>query len=103
MVTILDLAGITVHVDDDGRLIDPAAWTPAIAEALARRHGIGTLTDRHWRILAQLRENAARHTAVPADDMSELRRLFGADPWNKATIIAGLPRPANPETQESDS
>lgn len=101
-MTILEVAGIAVHVDDDGRLIDPAAWTPAIAEALARRHGIDVLTDRHWRILAQLREDAARHAGIELNDTSELHALFGRDPWNTATTIAGLPGPGDREKQESD-
>ena len=39
-----------VEFDDDGFMVDPNAWTPEIAEAIADDQGI-QLTDRHWVVI----------------------------------------------------
>jgi len=56
----LDCFGTVVNVDEDGYLEDGEDWTPEVAETLARRAGIARMTDRHWKVIAQCREDAAR-------------------------------------------
>jgi tRNA 2-thiouridine synthesizing protein E len=56
----LDVDGRRVAVDSEGYLIDRNEWSPAFAEALARREGL-VLTPAHWEIIHFLREHFAEH------------------------------------------
>lgn len=96
------LAGREVDIDDSGYLLDALAWTPEIAEELARESGLEKLTPRHWRVLLCCREAAAREGHSP--DLAavvrlaglpylELHRLFRHRPFELMTKIAGLPMP----------
>lgn len=91
-----------VSLDAEGFLVDRTAWTPAIAEALAREAGIGALTDEHWRVLEYCRTDAGEkgpapgmrritsELGVPARD---LYRLFPGGPGILAARLAGLGKP----------
>ena len=46
-------------LSDEGFLVDASRWTPDLAEEIARRSGIETLTERHWRVITTCREFAA--------------------------------------------
>jgi hypothetical protein len=79
------LPGCDVEVDESGFLVDALAWTPEIAEELARAAGLGGLTPRHWRVVLCCREAAARDGFAPAPGAvahlaglppAELDRLF---------------------------
>ncbi len=111
------LPGCDIEVDESGFLVDALAWTPEIAEELARETGLGGLTPRHWRVVLCCREAAAREGFAP--DLctvsrlaglppSELDRLFRRpssgpsgpfdslepfEPFQALTRIAGLPKP----------
>ena len=50
-MTMANLAGIDVELNDEGFLVDPRQWTEEMAEELARREGIETLTERHWQLI----------------------------------------------------
>ncbi len=91
-----------VEVDAEGFLVNPADWTPEIAEQFAQEEGI-TLTERHWEIINFARkyyeENGASPTLrqiskganVPT---KELFKLFPKGPAKKVARIAGVPKPA---------
>lgn len=95
--------GHTVQMNSEGFLIDSSEWTPELAEVLARRAGIASLTERHWRVLTICREDAARQgrtpglrriSAVSGVGLQELHRLFPHPaPGALAVRIAGLPGP----------
>jgi tRNA 2-thiouridine synthesizing protein E len=96
------LAGCAVEVDESGFLVDSFAWTPEIAEEMARESGLGTLTPRHWRVVLCCREAAARAGHAPdlfsvvrlaGLPLAELDRLFRHRPLQLMSKIAGLPRP----------
>lgn len=74
-------------------------WSPAEADAAARAAGIGPLGDRHWKILATCREEAARSGRAPGlariealtgVDDAELHVLFPGDAASLITRIAGV-------------
>ena len=98
----LKYGGGAVPTDEHGFLLNSNQWTPEIAEALARGCGIPQLTDRHWRVIAQCREEAAQR-GQPLDEnrieqlvnlgRAELERLFPGNPAEQIARIAGLPRP----------
>lgn len=94
--------------DDEGYLVDPACWTDAIAEALARDENIA-LTDLHWRVLRFMRAFQEEHQVSP-DARFVIRflaveaglgaaaraRLFELFPYGyvkQACRIAGMRRP----------
>jgi len=78
----------------------PGAWGMARAAALAREHGIGDLTEAHWRVLHALRALYQDFGAAPSIvqvrertglDAAAIDALFG-NPY-VAWRIAGLPHP----------
>lgn len=101
------LPGREVEVDESGFLVDSLAWTPEIAEEMARESGLETLSPLHWRVVLCCREAAARAGQAPdlfavvhlaGLSIQELDRLFRPHPLELMTKIAGLPGPpASPE------
>ena len=93
---------MTVSLDSEGFLTDRTAWTPSVAEALAREAGIGPLTDEHWKVLEYCRADAGEsgpapgmrritsQLGVPARD---LYRLFPGGPGILAARLSGLGKP----------
>jgi tRNA 2-thiouridine synthesizing protein E len=89
-----------VEFDEDGLLKEPARWNEAIAAEIARRDGIGELTEEHWKVIRLLREHYAKFGVAPA--MSHVCRRHGKG-WQwvhdlfhtclGAWRVAGLPNP----------
>lgn len=108
--TLIHTSTGNLALDREGYLRDLTAWTPEVAEALAREAGIG-LTEAHWEVLWLLRDFHAETGLSPAmrvlvrlvrerlgaDKGSSLYllRLFPDSPAKLAARIAGLPRPTN--------
>lgn len=76
------------------------AWDVTHATALAREHGVGELTEAHWRVLHALRALYREFGVAPSIaqlhdrtglDAEAIDRLFG-NPY-VAWRIAGLPHP----------
>lgn len=89
-----------VKFDEDGLLENPADWSEAIAAEIARRDGIGKLTEEHWEVIRSLREHYAKFGVAPA--MSHVCRSHGKgrhwihDLFHtclNAWRVAGLPNP----------
>jgi len=96
--------------DERGYLRDWRAWTPAIAEALARADGV-ELGEDHWAVIGILREYYAEYEVAPpirvlvrlvaerlggsAASSRTLYRLFPEGPAKQACRYAGLPRPVS--------
>ncbi len=90
-------------LDAEGYLVDALAWTPEVAERLARASGLPRLTADHWKVLFCYREASARDRRSPSlatlaeltgIPIAELRRLF---PFRTAELVArlaGLPKPS---------
>lgn len=96
-----DLADL--DLDAEGYLRDALAWTPEVAERLARASGLARLTAGHWKVLSCCREASARQRRAPT--LAALARLTGITiaelchlfPFQTAELIArlaGLPRPS---------
>ena len=93
---------ITVEVDDEGFLVDPAVWNDKVAAVLATTEGLGVLTDEHWKIINYIREYFDRQDAAPTvrklcqDTGIRLKRiyaLFPSGPSLGACKVAGLRKP----------
>jgi tRNA 2-thiouridine synthesizing protein E len=100
-----EFAGSTLQTDEDGYLVDPAAWTESAALELARREGIA-LSDSHWAVVRFMRDYyEQRHIAPDARfvlkflaqtrgaDRNELFRLFPYGYVKQACKIAGMRKP----------
>ncbi len=100
-MTTTVLAGTPVELNDEGFLVDPAAWNREIAQELARQNGI-ELTDRHWEVIEFCRKDfeetgrsptvrrITKQTGIPTREMYQ---LFPKGPGILAAKIAGLPKP----------
>ncbi len=92
----------TLKLTADGYLADASQWTPALAEELAQKAGIGPLTAEHWKVITFCREDAAKEGQSPGlrriaqrsgVGMKDLYRLFPKGPGKLAAFVAGLPKP----------
>ncbi len=101
MVLIKPTAIEEVEFDPEGFMVDPHAWSPAIAEAIAEREGI-ELTPRHWVVIDFARNEfeqngepptLRRITKASGVDTKEMYSLFPNGPAKLASKIAGLRKP----------
>lgn len=99
---IATLAGREIEVNEDGFMLNPHQWTPAIASEIARESGIDPLTDKHWQVIDFCRRDAADKGAPPAVrritknagvSMKEMYQLFPGGPGILAAKISGLTKP----------
>lgn len=100
----MEASSIGVPTGDEGYLVDPADWTEAIAETLAREEQI-TLTEDHWRIVRFIRDWHAEHGVAPSSrdiklflkDLKAPRNfLYDLFPYGyvqQACKIAGMKKP----------
>jgi tRNA 2-thiouridine synthesizing protein E len=91
----------TVEFDEEGYMIDPTAWTPEIAVAIAEQVDI-PLTDRHWVVINFARAEFEANGEAPTlrritkqTDVStkEIYKIFPGGPAKMAAKIAGLGKP----------
>lgn len=87
----------------DGFLLDPAAWTPEFAVAMAAAVGAPALTEAHFALLQAARKdhaetgtspNIRRLTAISGLGTREVYTLFPKAPGKTCARVAGLPKPA---------
>lgn len=100
--------GRVLPIDDRGYLLDPADWTPGVAETMAAQDGV-ELTDDHWALLAIFRDYFESFEIEPpmralvkrakeclGDEKGSSRylyRLFPDGPGTQGVRYAGLPKP----------
>jgi tRNA 2-thiouridine synthesizing protein E len=101
-MTVKEMKGHDVDVNEEGFLLDSSQWTPEVAEAIAEESGIGPLTEQHWKVITFCREDAAREGQPPGlrrisklsgVGTKELYQLFPKGPGKLAAKISGLPKP----------
>ena len=99
---VIEIAGKSVNVNDEGFLTEYDEWTEDIAKELAKNIDI-EMTDAHWAIIKFLREDfkAQGETATTRRVQSaggfpikDQFALFPKKPGKKMSYIAGLPKPA---------
>jgi len=93
---------LTVAMDAEGFMTNPAEWTPEIAEALAAEEGIAPLNDKQWQVINWVRQEAASTGEFPSlraitkrsgVDTKEVYELFPKGPAKKIARCAGYPKP----------
>jgi len=95
-------AGVSVEVNDEGYLTNPANWTREIAHAIAQEEEI-TLTDKHFAVLDFIRERTLKGDNLSLRsigksgivDAKDFYALFPGAPLKKASRIAGIPKPSS--------
>jgi tRNA 2-thiouridine synthesizing protein E len=104
------VSSTTAALDEHGHLRDFAAWTPALAEAMARADGL-ELTAAHWQVIDCLRNYYVEFEIAPPmralvkilreqlqdPDLASraLYRLFPEGPAKQGCRYAGLPKPVS--------
>lgn len=101
-MTTRTIAGVTVQVNEEGFLTNPAEWTKEIAVEIAKEEGIAELTEAHWKVIEFSRQNAATSGKSPTlrqittgagVSTKDLFTLFPKGPAKKVARIAGLGKP----------
>lgn len=101
-MTTTTYAGAAVELNDEGFFIDPGAWTPAMAEEMAKADGLDTLTDQHWTVINFMRKEFFEKGTGPTVrvlgktsgvDVKTLYQLFPKGPAKTAARLAGIPKP----------
>ena len=86
---VVEYAGSSIEVNDEGFLVDSSQWTPE-------------LNDQHWKVITFCREDAAKQGTPPGlrrisknsgVNMKELYQLFPKGPGKLAAMVSGLPKP----------
>ncbi len=105
---MIEAAGKSFEVDEEGYLINLSDWDEGIAAYLANEEKV-ELTPNHWEVINFLREYYSEYQIAPAirvltkaiskklgaDKGSNkyLYKLFPYGPAKQACKIAGLPKP----------
>lgn len=105
---MVEVAGKTFEVDEEGYLTNLADWNKDIADYLAKEEKV-EMTDSHWEVVNFLREYYEEYQIAPAvrvltkavakklgpdkGNNKYLYELFPYGPAKQACKIAGLPKP----------
>ena len=78
--------------DDEGFLLEPDDWSPALARALAREAG-QPLDDEHWQIIDFIRDAYARTQTVPEARklLRHMRELWGDERGTRRYLYSLFP------------
>ena len=96
------IAGVTVDVNDEGFMTNPAQWNKTIAVEIAKEEGIPELTDAHWKVIEFARKDAGASGKAPTlrritneagVSTKELFALFPKGPAKKVARVSGLGKP----------
>jgi len=91
-----------IKFDVEGFMVDKSQWTKEIAEEIARREGIETLTEAHWKIIDFCRKTGEETGKAPTlrtitdgtgISTKELFALYPKGPAKKVAKISGLGKP----------
>ncbi len=96
------IAGVTVQVNDEGYMTNPAEWNKEIAVEIAKEENIADLTPDHWKVIDFCRTSAVTSGKAPTlrtittgtgVSTKEMFTLFPKGPAKKVARISGLGKP----------
>lgn len=98
----LEIAGITVNVNDEGYFTDSAQWNEAMAKEMASKVDL-ELTDKHMEVLKFLRDQVNAGIALTIRkvgksgivSIKEFYKLFPKGPLKLSSKLAGLKKPTS--------
>jgi tRNA 2-thiouridine synthesizing protein E len=91
-----------VELNEEGFFTHPEKWAEEMVPELARREGIDSLTDAHWKVVRFMRAEYLANGTGPTVrvlgktsgvSIKELYQLFPKGPAKVAAKIAGIPKP----------
>ena len=107
-MAMVDIAGKSIEVDEEGYLVNLADWDEDVAAYLAQEEKV-EMSDNHWEVVNFLREYYSEYQIAPAirvltkaiakklgpdkGNNKYLYELFPYGPAKQACKIAGLPKP----------
>jgi TusE/DsrC/DsvC family sulfur relay protein len=105
---MVEVAGKSIEVDEEGYLTNLADWNKDVADYLAKEEKV-EMSDSHWEVVNFLREYYEEYQIAPAvrvltkavakklgpdkGNNKYLYELFPYGPAKQACKIAGLPKP----------
>lgn len=96
------IANVSVDVNAEGFMTNPAEWTKDIAAEIAREEGLPELNLTHWKVIDFCRQSAVGSGKAPTLrtittgtglSTKELFTLFPKGPAKKVARISGLGKP----------
>jgi dissimilatory sulfite reductase related protein len=101
-MTVIELQGMQIDVDEDGFIQQPDMWSEQLAAAIATTEDVPELTEDHWKVINYLREYYTQFGIAPmirklcketGFQLKYIYELFPSGPAKGACKIAGLPKP----------
>jgi tRNA 2-thiouridine synthesizing protein E len=101
-MSIVELEGLQVDVDEDGFIQEPDQWTQELAAVIAHTEDVPELTEDHWKVINYLRDYYQQFGIAPmirklcketGFQLKYIYELFPSGPAKGACKIAGLPKP----------
>lgn len=102
-MSLLDVNGKKLELNEEGFLIDSQKWDKKVAEALAKAaEDIDNLTPEHWAVIEFIRKHFLETNLAPMVrsicqttglPLRRIYELFPSGPAKGACKIAGLPKP----------
>jgi dissimilatory sulfite reductase related protein len=99
----IEVNGKKLELNEEGFLVDPAAWDREVATVLAKaEEGLDQLTDEHWAVINFIRAHFDETTMAPMIrsickntglQLRQIYELFPSGPAKGACKLAGLPKP----------
>jgi len=101
-MAMMQAGTMSIEVDEDGFMQEPALWNEEVAGALAVTESVPTLTEEHWKVVRYLRDYFLKNGVAPmvrrlcketGVDNKRMYELFPSGPAKGACKIAGLNKP----------
>jgi dissimilatory sulfite reductase related protein len=101
-MSVIELQGLQIDVDEDGFIQQPELWNEKLAAAIATTEDVEELTEDHWKVINYLREYYTQFGIAPmirklcketGFQLKYIYELFPSGPAKGACKIAGLPKP----------
>ena len=94
--------GSTIHVNEEGYLVDFKEWNSQVGNELARESEID-MSPRHWEVITYIQDEFKKDIPLSIRkigksgvvDIKEFYALFPKAPLKTASRIAGIPKPAS--------
>ena len=96
------LGGMEIEIDAAGFIQEPAKWSEAVAEDLAKTEEAYPMSEDSWKLVNYLRQYYLAYGIAPPIrmvtkqtglDLKYIYKLFPGGPAKGACKVAGLPKP----------
>lgn len=101
-MSVVQVNGSNVELDEDGFLVDPADWNENMVGYFAKMEEVAELTENHWKVINYLRDYFQKFGVAPmvrklcketGFSLKEIYEMFPSGPAKGACKLAGLPKP----------